>query len=173
MRKIAVILILAALLPSCTTTYYLVRHAERLDNSEDSPLSQAGFARANILRDTLIDKHVAHIYASTKIRTQQTAKPLADALGFAQGQAENYTTYTYPAADNYAGLIADLKVVRGKNVLVVGHSDNIPVVIEALCGQIVSIPGNDFDNLFVVSIRRWCNKTTKSFAAKTYGAPSP
>jgi len=164
MRNLFFLLALACGLPACTTTYYIVRHAERQDNSADTPLSAAGFARADILRDTLLGKGIDLIYASTFQRTQQTAQPLATALQLPLGIYRPDTT---------AGFIAALKQIRGKQVLVVGHSNTIPQVVEDLSGHIVAIPENDFDNLFVVRIRRAWGSIERTLEQLTYGAPSP
>ncbi|MBK9335728.1 MAG: histidine phosphatase family protein [Lewinellaceae bacterium] len=152
------------LLASCTTKYYLVRHAERLNNTGDSPLSPAGHARAGILRDTLADKNISQIFASTFVRTQQTAQPLATAKNL------ELTLYR---PDTTAGFIARLKSVGSRNVLVVGHSNTIPQIVEALSGEAVSIPEDDFDNLYIVTITRGWGQTKKTLVKTTYGPASP
>lgn len=157
------LLVMALVSASCTTRYYLVRHAERSDSSPDSPLSEAGLARAQVLRDTLQGKDIHRIFASTYVRTQQTVRPLADAL------AVPITLYR---PDTTAGLTERLKRLSGENVLVVGHSDNIPDLVRGLCGETVTIPGNDFDNLFVVTVRKGLI-TTRTLQRLTYGASSP
>jgi len=158
--------LLATLLlwPACTTTYYLVRHAERLNDNNDSPLSPVGHARANILRDTLANKSIDQIFASTIQRTQQTGQPLATALGMA------LTVYR---PDTTAGLVARLKNIRNKSVLVVGHSNTVPDLVQGLCGETVSIPDDDFDNLYIVTIRRAWGRTTTNLVQTTYGPASP
>ncbi len=148
---------------SCTTRYYLVRHAERLDNSPDSPLSEAGHIRAQALRDTLLDKDIHRIFASAYVRTQQTARPLADAL------AVPIVLYR---PDTTAGLLEQLQQLRGENVLVVGHSDNIPFLVNGLCGASVSIAHNDYDNLYLVTVQRGL-QMKRTLHRLTYGAPSP
>ena len=149
---------------SCTTKYYLVRHAERLNNTNESPLSAAGHARAGILRDTLADKNISQIFASTFVRTQQTAQPLATAKNL------ELTLYR---PDTTAGFIARLKSVGSRNVLVVGHSNTIPQIVEALSGEAVAIPDDDFDNLFIVTIKRGWGPVRKTLIKTTYGPVSP
>jgi broad specificity phosphatase PhoE len=80
MHKVVLFIALCCLLPACTTKYYLVRHAEKQDDSSNALLSAAGLARANILRDSLLGKGIDRVFASTFQRTQQTAQPLATAL---------------------------------------------------------------------------------------------
>jgi len=149
---------------SCTTRYYLVRHAEKLNSTADSPLSQTGHARAAILRDTLADKNISEIFASTFVRTQQTAQPLATA---------NSLEPVIYKPDTTAGLIQRLKSVGSRNVLVVGHSNTVPEIVQGLCGETVTIADDDFDNLFIVTIKRSWGQTTKTLVKTTYGPPSP
>ncbi len=153
------------MLSACTTKYYIVRHAERLNNSADSPLSTAGNARANILRDSLSGKGIGSIFASTFQRTQQTAQPLATALNL------GLTLYK---PDTTAGLVARLNKIRGKSVLVVGHSNTVPDLVLGLSGQSVApIPETDFDNLYIVKISRGWGSTRRTLVHTTYGPPSP
>lgn len=165
-KGIFLFFLMAIIASSCTTThYYLVRHAERLDNSSDSPLSDIGHSRANALREALITKGIDTLLASTRIRTQQTAQPLATALGKA---------LTIYSPDTTAGLIQRLQQIKRKQVLVVGHSNTIPEIVKGLSGQAVQIADNDFDNLFIVTRRRFCwGRTTSKLGQTVYGATSP
>lgn len=164
MRHFALLLLFSCLLPACTTRYYLVRHAEKQDNSPNALLNAAGLARANILRDSLQNKSIERIYASTVERTQQTAQPLATALGLPLNLYRPDTT---------AGLIAQLKKLGGMDVLVVGHSNNIPEIVQALSGESVNVAENDFDNLFIVKVTKGWGQTKVSLMKTTYGPASP
>jgi broad specificity phosphatase PhoE len=129
---------------------FLVRHAERADTVSDKPpakgadpdLSDEGRARAASLAAVLKDAEITAIFATEFKRTQQTAAPLAKALGL--------KVMIVPSA-NTADLIAQIKSSKG-NVLVVGHSNTIPDVIKGLGGKTTaSIAEDEFDNLFVVT----------------------
>ncbi|HEX2606468.1 MAG TPA: phosphoglycerate mutase family protein, partial [Flavisolibacter sp.] len=101
---------------SCkTTTIYVVRHAEKESASAmsgDVPLSAAGQQRAEALKDMLINKNISGIYTTNYIRTRNTAKPLADALGL--------TMITYnPGDTSFTSKIRDHLI---GNLLIVGHS---------------------------------------------------
>jgi broad specificity phosphatase PhoE len=126
---------------------YVVRHAERLDQSTDSPLSTDGVGRAYKLRDMLRDAGVTHIFTTELRRTIETAKPLADALRLAPQQL--------PGAD-VRPLAARLAALTPHDrVLVVGHSNTVPELLRALnVATPVTIGDNDFDNLFVVVPRK-------------------
>ena len=130
-------------------TIFVVRHAERADTSTGAPptmatdpdLSEAGRARAASLAAMLKDAGVSAIFVTEFKRTQQTAAPLAKALGI--------TPTVVPAKDT-AGLAARLKKATG-NVLVVGHSNTVPEVINAVgVAKPVSVADTEFDNLFIV-----------------------
>jgi phosphohistidine phosphatase SixA len=164
MNKVVLFIALCCLLPACTTKYYLVRHAEKQDDSSNALLSAAGLARANILRDSLLSKGIDRVYASTVQRTQQTAQPLATALDLPLNLYKPDTT---------AGFIAKLKNLGGMDVLVTGHSNNIPEIVYGLCGETVTIADNDFDNLFIVTVTKGWGQTKVSLVKTTYGPPSP
>jgi phosphohistidine phosphatase SixA len=123
------------------STVFIVRHAEKVDDSKDAELSETGRARAETLANMLRDAKIGAIYATEFKRTQQTAAPLAKALGL--------TVTTLPAADQ-AALVAKLRASTA-NSLVVGHGNTIPDVIKALgISEPVNISESDYDNLFVV-----------------------
>lgn len=122
---------------------FLVRHAEKVDESKDAALSDVGRARAEALARHLGGAGVRAIYATQYQRTQNTAAPLAAALGIKT---------TIVDADASGELV---RTIRRKNahdvVLVVGHSDSVPEVIGLLgCKEKIEIRSGDYDNLFVV-----------------------
>lgn len=165
MKKIFSLVATVLMLSSCTTTYYyVVRHAERLNNSANTPLSAAGLSRAQVLSDSLSSKNISLIFASIFLRTQQTAQPTATAKGLP------LILYN---ADTTAGLITRLKKIKGKSVLVTGHSDNVPAIVLGLSNQSVSpIPSNDFDNFYIIRVRNYSG-TRRILWHRTYGNPSP
>jgi phosphohistidine phosphatase SixA len=66
--------------PGTTTTYILVRHAEKANLTPESPLSEAGRQRALVLADTLAPMGVTAIYCPALRRNKETVQPLADRL---------------------------------------------------------------------------------------------
>ena len=123
-------------------TIFIVRHADRADASTDSDLSEAGRARAEALARMLKDKNITAIYATEFKRTQQTAAPLAQALGIK-------VTVRPAKATDFA---LTLRTLKG-NTLVVGHSDTIPNLIRELgISEPISIGQNDYDNLFEIEL---------------------
>jgi phosphohistidine phosphatase SixA len=128
---------------SNTTTVVLVRHAEKMPDPPDNPaLSPAGAYRAKALAGWLADSDLARIYVSEFLRTRQTAEPVAAGSGVAIVEVP---------ADDVAGLVRAVRGHRGETVLVVGHSNTVPAVIEALGGDRVEIGEKDYSRLFVVT----------------------
>ena len=86
MQKLLLVLALALMgaAPSPaapSTVVLLVRHAERAPGTGDVPISDAGQARAAALADVGKVAGVSAIITTQFLRTQQTAAPLATALG--------------------------------------------------------------------------------------------
>ena len=121
----------------------LVRHGERVDESEDAALSPAGIARAARLAEMLKDAGVTAVFATEFVRTFETAKPLADRL--------KLTIERIPAADS-ARLVTTLRSAHARDVvLVAAHSNTIPDIMTRLgCTESVEIATTEFDNLFVI-----------------------
>jgi phosphohistidine phosphatase SixA len=151
LSRIATVCLLALALAApamAQHTVFLVRHAERADStpgksptmSADPDLSEAGRTRAEHLAQTLKDANITVIFATEFKRTQQTAAPLAKALGL-----------TVTIVPTESELVTRLKTVKG-NALVVGHSNTVPEIIKRLgVTTPVSIGDDDFDNLFLVA----------------------
>lgn len=122
---------------------FIARHAEKqTDGTKDPSLSEAGRARAESLRDRLLNENIRAIYVTEFKRTRETAEPLARAL--------HIEPIVIPAADVPA-LIAKVKSAAG-NVLVIGHSNTIPAMLTALgIGEAVQIPDDQYGTLYVIT----------------------
>lgn len=138
--------IAAMVLLSCkTTTYYIVRHAEKETTNtmtSDVPLSAAGKQRAEALREALKNENIKHIYSTNFIRTKSTAQPLADAI--------HVPVEIYDPKDST--FITKLKSVDG-NVLIVGHSNTVDDLVNGLSGKKEinrDLPDAEYGDLFVV-----------------------
>jgi broad specificity phosphatase PhoE len=134
-----------------TTTVVLVRHAEKeLVTIDDPPLSAAGERRAERLAQMFGDirgpGRIDGIYVTPTRRSQQTAMPLAMRLG------EKPTVLPAPVdLDAVASHV--LSEHRGGRVLIVGHSNTVPVLIQKLSGESVPAIGDDeYDNIYVVTV---------------------
>lgn len=121
----------------------LVRHAEKVDESKDAPLSEAGLKRAERLAQKLRSLGLTAIFVSEFQRTQQTAAPTAQLLHL-QPQVI--------AAAQPSLLVQRLRSLAPQAIaLVVGHSDTLPAIIKELgVASPPSINRQDYDYLFVV-----------------------
>jgi broad specificity phosphatase PhoE len=144
----ALLLVLASLaaqpsIARAQEAIYIVRHAERLDQSADSELSTDGIGRSFKLRDLLREAGITHIFTSEMRRTIETAKPLADAL--------HLTPQTLPGGEVEALASRLGSLGAGARALVVGHSNTLPQILRALkVDAPVTIADADYDNLFIV-----------------------
>ena len=142
MNLIVIISFLFLTYSPSTTTYYLVRHAEKAcEDCSACGLSPAGNVRATSLSHYLSDKGIDLIFASECLRTQNTAQPLADRLG------TDVSVYNTTQLNSF---INTLKAQTNKDILIVGHSNQIPMMVKALSGKRVYISDSDFDNLYVI-----------------------
>lgn len=164
------IAMLVFLLTSCSSTIYMVRHAEKQAANgammgNDPDLSAEGKLRAEALATLLAGKKLTAAYATPYKRTQQTASPTA--------AAQNLAVKIY--APNQGNLLIDsLARQKGKNFLIVGHSNTVPALLRhlALNPNMQDIPENDFDNFFTVRIK-WFFGRKMRLVQGTYGAISP
>jgi broad specificity phosphatase PhoE len=147
----AVLLCLVPTASAQPTTVVLVRHAEKAAAPGPDPeLSEAGLARAAALAYALSDAGVSSIITTQFKRTRATAAQLAEKLGL--------TSITVGAgAELAAHAQATATAVRarpaGGVVLVVGHSNTIPVIIRALGGpEFAELCDSEYDKLFVLQI---------------------
>lgn len=174
-RRIQVIVVYTALAfglawfleSQATTTVIFVRHAEKMTTPENDPgLSSAGQRRVAELTRQLVDADVVAgidaVYATPFRRTEETARPLADALGLPLN--------SYDAADTEAIMEHIVSAHKGKIILVVGHSNTLPALIGNMGAskKVPEIGENEYDNIYIVSIP-WFGKT-KTIRLR-YGEP--
>lgn len=141
------------------TTVLVVRHAEKgTEPKENPPLTEAGAARAVALSDALKDRPIAAIYSTDTLRTRSTAAPTAARLGLA------VATYDQAIADDVRAKH------RGQTVLVVGHSNTVAGIVEALgAPRPKDLCDGEFHHLFVVTVPASGAATVED---RAYGAPS-
>jgi phosphohistidine phosphatase SixA len=143
------------------TVIFLVRHAERADDAPpdpamvekptmvtdpqmmatDPPLSEAGIERASLLSTLLRDANITHIHSTDYLRTRETARPTAEAVGL--------KISIYDASD-LAAFAEELLSITGTH-LVVGHSNTTPELVRALGGTAgPAIESLEYDRLYMV-----------------------
>ena len=126
------------------TTIFLVRHAEKLTESDDPALDETGMRRAQALAGLLRAAGIDAVYSTDYRRSRDTAAPLAGRLGL------DISLYD---PGKLHELAADLQR-RGGRCLVIGHSNTTPELVGLLGGE----PGApideaaEYDRLYVVTI---------------------
>lgn len=145
-------------------TVVLVRHAEKAeDDPRDPALSEAGQARALALAQALAASPPDAIYATHLRRTVQTAWPTHGA----SGAALSIRSAQEPAADLASHILE--RHARG-TILVVGHSNTLPDIVQALTG--VAVPPIDEQEYDRVHVAILSPGTTARLVTFRYGAPS-
>jgi 2,3-bisphosphoglycerate-dependent phosphoglycerate mutase len=141
------------LITASSTTIVIVRHAEKvMDGSPDPGLTEQGQARATLLGrmfgDRQLKDHIDTIYVSPALRNRLTAAPLAASLGIEPAVASQ--------DDARAFARRVLHEHRGGRILIVGHSDTIPALVEALSGvgDIAPLGADEYGRIYIVSVPR-------------------
>lgn len=147
MVRLTFLLILVGFLQACSsTTYFVVRHAEKetqaANMTSDVPLSAAGKERAEALKAGLANKKVRHIYSTNTIRTKSTAQPLSEAISI--------PIQTYDAKDT--SFISKIQALPKGNVLIVGHSNTVDDLVNKLYpqAQLKDLLDTQYGDLFIV-----------------------
>ena len=130
---------------SISTNIYLIRHAEkdRTDISNKNPhLSDFGIIRSKYWNQVLKNVKFDKIYSTNLFRTKETALPLAE--------SNNLELVIYNQI-NYSDF---LKLNFGNNVLIVGHSNTIPIIANSLIGfeKYDLIDDHNNSNVYIVTI---------------------
>lgn len=132
---------------SGTTTFYLIRHAEK-DRSNpddaDPELNQKGLGRAMHWAEILKDANIDAIYSTDYARTSMTAAPASVKYNI---DVQYYDPRTLELDQFKSDNIH-------KNVLVVGHSNTTPQMANMLLGDEKYEALDDSENgaLFIVKI---------------------
>jgi broad specificity phosphatase PhoE len=140
---------------SAEITVYVIRHAEKqvLDReapkamggtADDPPLSQAGQLRALGLTEDLPVREIDAIYVTKTKRSFDTASAVIALTGI--------EPIYYPPRD-VDGLVTRLRKRHGERVLVVGHSNTIPPLLQGLGVQEpIEIADEQYGDLWIVTV---------------------
>jgi 2,3-bisphosphoglycerate-dependent phosphoglycerate mutase len=148
MKKILLILALLFLNISfgqqIITTYYFIRHAEKVDSSQNPDLSEKGLKRAELWNKIFSETSFDEIYSTDYKRTLQTASPTATTKKI---EVKIYNPKTLNI-DSFK------KETSGKKVLIVGHSNTTPKFVNDIINQNLfsDIEDATFGNLYIVTI---------------------
>jgi broad specificity phosphatase PhoE len=145
-RLALLFVLLSAWLPQLgsAATIIVIRHADRSSTmSADALLSPAGEERSRQLSGVLKDAKIQRIYVTDVRRTQQTAEPIA---------AQLHLKPIVIAKQDIDALVSQLrKAGHDETVLVVGHADTVPLIIERLGGgSVPAMRDDEYDRLTVL-----------------------
>ncbi len=130
-----------------TTNYFLVRHAEKqVDGTKNPHLTKEGVKRAEELASILKYYKIDLVFSTDYYRTKETAKPIAEANDII------ITSY-HPFKLDFEKFLSDTK---GKNVVIVGHSNTIPDFVNKLIKEekYKELSEKIYGNLYVVTINK-------------------
>lgn len=132
------------------TRLIFVRHAEKVNDGSRNPhLSNKGKERASQLAVLLYENYdITSIYSTDYYRTQETVVPLSEKLGI------GINNYGLQNPDSLVQEIINLH--RGKDVLIMGHSNTTPNLVNIALGEekFKQIDESDYSNIFVVWFRK-------------------
>lgn len=152
-----------AQLPERPAAIFVVRHAEK-ESGDDPRLTPEGQERAAALVPLLESAGIDAIYATQWRRTQETAAPIAQALGL--------DVHIVETSDGFEGELAAR--VGGKHagqvVLIIGHSNTNPVLLDALgAAEAPTISDDDYDDVYLMLYPNGEPRLLRL----GYGAPTP
>ena len=149
MKKVFVILLLFVSTLSCaqeTTTFILVRHAEKdSDGTSDPALTEEGVARANNILSLFRQSDVTAIYSTNYKRTKLTVAPLAE--------AKKIEITIYDPKDLKGFSLKLLKDNSGGTIVISGHSNTTPTLANLLLHEekFEQFQDNDYGNLLIIT----------------------
>jgi 2,3-bisphosphoglycerate-dependent phosphoglycerate mutase len=136
----------AACAQSSLTTFIFVRHAEKvIDGSKDPDLTREGKERASRLSNMLANQEIDAVYSTNFKRTRLTVEPVAS--------SHQLTVTTYESFDE-----AQLKELtashKGGTIVICGHSNTTPAMINKLIGrdQLKQWEDPDYGNFVIVTV---------------------
>lgn len=112
---------------SGSTTFIIVRHAEKdlTQSTNDPDLAPEGKERSGRLKEILKNAGVTEVYSTPFKRTVQTVKPLAQ---------ENHLEVNHYSPMEYSVFESIITNTPGAKVLVAGHSNTVPALLNFLTG---------------------------------------
>lgn len=175
MRRIASALLLAAAFAAApaaaqdSTVVVVVRHAEKAPpaTDRDPALSEAGQARARALAEVVRGMGIDAALVTQLRRTRLTAEPAAAEAGIAPRVVPVGGAPVEAHAREVARVAAEAHA--GRTVLVVGHSNTVPLILHALgAPPMPELCEGEYAHLFVVVLRPGAPAELRR---TTFGAP--
>lgn len=136
-----------------TSTFILMRHAEKDTSAQGSTMMQAdpklskeGEARAARIPEVLKTFAPDAIYSTNFIRTKSTVTPLSKNIG------KEIQVYDHR---NLKGFAEELLKMQGKTVVVAGHSNSTPMLVNMLIkeNKFPNLDESVYDTYWVVTVK--------------------
>lgn len=124
------------------TSLIIVRHAEKKNETDTTTLTTAGYDRSQRLATLLANTNLSAIYTTPFVRMRQTAEPTARQKNLL---IQDYTPHEIPEIDRI------IAANSGKTVLIVGHGNSIPNILNHYTGSsLQNLSG--YNDIFVLNI---------------------
>jgi len=128
-------------------TIILVRHAEKATADADTELSKTGKDRAERLVRVLKDANIDELHSTPFKRTSSTIAPIAGKLG------KNIASYK---TNDLTAFADALRKKWGKTILVAGHSNTTPNLVNLLIkeNRFQQLDDAEYGKIFIVTIHK-------------------
>lgn len=141
---------------------YLVRHAEKgSEPAGNVNLNERGYARAEALKDVLVQKKITYIFSTNTNRSQETAQPLSNQISI---PISNY-------ANDTLGKFVSKCLGLKQNILIVGHSNTVIIILDSfhVSHTVKQFPETNYNSLFIITLKKG---KVANFKETVYGRPS-
>jgi 2,3-bisphosphoglycerate-dependent phosphoglycerate mutase len=130
------------------TLFFVVRHAEKdTAGGTNADLNPIGRGRANALVKILKKIDITKVLSTDKPRTKNTANPIA--------KAKHCPVDIYDPKQHQEVLEKLIAENKGKKIVMVGHSNTVPQIINILRGgnEEKEFSEADYSRLYIVSVK--------------------
>ena len=137
----------AANAPSDSTTIILLRHAEKDTVGDDPVLTVKGAHRAAGLSSVFPDITPDEFYSTNFVRTRETVAPWTK-------QTNKEINFYEPV--KLPELADKLKKEIGKTIVVVGHSNTVPPLVNLILGadKYKNLADTEYSKIFILTIKK-------------------
>lgn len=128
-----------------STTFILVRHAEKAKDGTNNPsLNETGKLRSINLGEMLSNQEIDALYATPFKRTEETLQPIAERT------ALEITSYDPYSKGEWLESLLEKHI--GETIVISGHSNTIPGLANSLLGEekFQQFDESDYSNLLII-----------------------
>ncbi len=132
-----------------TTVFFIIRHAEKdTAGGTNADLNAVGRGRAITFPKIFRKIHLSKIYSTDRPRTKNTARPIAN--------AKKRPVDIYDAKQQKELLEKLVKNNKGDKILLVGHSNTVPQLVNILRGtdEEKEFSESDYSRIYIVTVKK-------------------